>query len=39
MSDWDFLYDMQEQGYSPEEIADAATTGLAPWDWQYICKD
>ena len=39
MSDWDFLYDMQEQGYSAEEMADAARTGLAPWDWQYISRD
>ena len=24
MSDWDFLHDMHNDGYSPEEIADAA---------------
>jgi len=32
MSDWEFLYDMNEQGYSPEAILDAAGSGLAPWD-------
>lgn len=39
MSDWEFLHEMNEQGYSPEEIADAATSGLAPWEWQYISKE
>jgi len=29
MSDWDFLYEMNESGYSPEEIADAAGSGAA----------
>ncbi|MEZ4528836.1 MAG: hypothetical protein R2941_23235 [Desulfobacterales bacterium] len=29
MSDWDFLYEMNERGYSPEEIADAAGSGAA----------
>ena len=24
MSDWEFLHEMNERGYSPEEIADAA---------------
>lgn len=36
MSDWDFLYEMHERGYSPEEIADAAGCGLAPWEGEYI---
>jgi hypothetical protein len=36
MGDWDFLYEMNERGYSPEEIADAASSGAAPWDWEYI---
>ncbi|ACT46992.1 hypothetical protein [Methylotenera mobilis] len=39
MSDWEFLYEMHEQGYSSEEIADAAGSGLAPWEWQYISKE
>jgi hypothetical protein len=39
MSDWEFLYDMHERGYSPEEIADAAGSGAAPWEWEYIDKD
>ena len=36
MSDWDFLYEMHERGYSPEEIADAAGSGAAPWEWEDI---
>ena len=36
MSDWDFLYEMKERGYSAEEIADAAGSGAAPWEWEYI---
>lgn len=38
MGDWEFLYDMNEQGYSPEEIADAAGSGAAPWEWEHIAK-
>ena len=34
MSDWDFLHDMHNDGYSPEQIADAATCGYNPWEWQ-----
>ncbi len=30
MSDWDFLYEMNERGYSAQEIADAAGSGAAP---------
>lgn len=36
MSDWDFLYEMNERGYSAEEIAGAAGSGAAPWEWEYI---
>ena len=32
MGDWDFLYEMNERGYSPDEIADAAGAGMAPWE-------
>src|SRR5688500_1539649 len=39
MGDWDFLYEMNERGYSPEEIADAAGAGAAPWEWKYIAKE
>ena len=38
MSDWDFLHEMHNRGYSPEEIADAAGSGAAPWQWDYIAK-
>ncbi len=38
MSDWDFLYEMNEQGYSPEEIAEAASSGATPSEWAYIAK-
>lgn len=36
MSEWDFLHEMNELGYSPDEIADAAGSGAAPWEWAYI---
>lgn len=39
MSDWDFLYEMNERGYSAEEIADAAGSGAAPWEWEYISRE
>jgi hypothetical protein len=39
MSDWEFLYEMRERGYSPEEIVDAAASGLAPWEWKHLDKD
>jgi hypothetical protein len=39
MSDWDFLHDMLERGYSPEEIADAAGAGAAPWELECISKE
>ncbi|MEQ1661881.1 MAG: hypothetical protein ABL877_04220 [Thiobacillus sp.] len=36
MSDWEFLHDMQNDGYSPEQIADAAACGYNPWEWVPI---
>lgn len=36
MSDWDFLYDMHHDGYSPEQIADAAACGYNPFEENYI---
>jgi hypothetical protein len=39
MSDWDFLYEMHDRGYSPEEIADAAGVGAAPWEWEYLSRE
>jgi hypothetical protein len=39
MSDWDFLYEMHERGYSPQEVADAAGSGVAPWDREYISRE
>jgi hypothetical protein len=38
MSDWEFLYEMKELGYSPDEIADASGSGAAPWEWEQIEK-
>ena len=32
MSDWDFLHDMHNEGYSEEQIADAAACGYNPWE-------
>lgn len=39
MSDWDFLHEMHDRGYSPEEIADAAGSGAAPWEWEYLSRE
>jgi len=39
MSDWEFLYEMHERGYGPEEIADAAGSGAAPWEWESISRE
>lgn len=36
MSDWDFLHDMHNEGYSPEQIADAAACGNNPLECNYI---
>ncbi|EDN70718.1 conserved hypothetical protein [Beggiatoa sp. PS] len=36
MGDWEFLYEMSERGYSGEDIVDAACSGAAPWEWDYI---
>lgn len=32
MSDWDFLYEMNDRGCSADEIFDAAACGYAPWE-------
>lgn len=39
MSDWDFLHEMHARGCSPEEIADAAAVGYAPWEEAYLSKE
>lgn len=39
MSDWDFLHDMKDRGYSAEDIADAAGAGYAPWDEKYLSRE
>jgi hypothetical protein len=39
MSDWEFLHDMQNAGYSPEQIADAAACGYNPWEWSLVDED
>lgn len=36
MGDWEFLYEMQQRGYSANDIADAAGCGVAPWEWEYV---
>lgn len=36
MSEWDFLHDMHNEGYSPSQIADAAACGYNPWEYQPI---
>ena len=39
MGDWDFLHEMRERGFSPTEIADAASYGAAPWEWESISTE
>lgn len=39
MSDWDFLHDMHNDGYSAEQIADAAACGYNPWEWQLLPEE
>lgn len=39
MSDWDFLHEMHDRGYSADDIADAAASGVAPWEWEYIDRE
>ncbi len=39
MSDWDILHDMNSDGYSPEQIADAAACGYNPWEWESIAEE
>lgn len=39
MSDWDFLHEMHDRGYTPEDIADAAASGVAPWQWKYVDRE
>lgn len=36
MSEWDFLYDMNQQGYSTDEILDAMASGASPEEWNLI---
>lgn len=36
MGDWDFLHDMHNEGYSPEQIADAAACGYNLWEWSLL---
>lgn len=39
MSDWEFLHEMHARGYSAYEIADAAGSGAAPWEWERIDRE
>ncbi|MBL0093740.1 MAG: hypothetical protein IPP50_16280 [Piscinibacter sp.] len=39
MSDWDFLHEMHDQGFSARDIADAAAVGYAPWDAPYLSTE
>jgi len=39
MSDWDFLHEMRDRGYSADDIADAAGAGYAPWEEVYISRE
>ena len=39
MSDWEFLYEMNERGYSADDIALAAGVGYAPWEEIHISRE
>jgi len=39
MSDWDFLHDMHDLGFSADEIADAAAVGYAPWEQACLSRE
>lgn len=39
MSDWDFLHEMRDDGYSPEQIAEAAACGYNPWEWEPVSEE
>lgn len=39
MSDWDFLHDMHDRGYSARDIADAAAVGYAPWEEAHLSRE
>ena len=39
MSDWDFLHEMHDRGYSAEDIALAAGVGYAPFEEQYLSRE
>jgi hypothetical protein len=38
MSDWDFLHEMRDRGYSADDIAMAAGVGYAPWEDVYVSR-
>lgn len=38
MGDWEFLYDMKNEGYSEEDIMDAQGSGATPAEWAEIEK-
>lgn len=38
MSNFDYLFDMRDEGYSPEEILEAATSGASPQEWADLAK-
>ena len=39
MSDYDFLWEMRDLGYSNEEIMEAAACGYAPYEAIYLDDD
>lgn len=39
VSDWDFLWEMKDRGYSTDEIMDAAACGYAPYEYPFIEND
>jgi hypothetical protein len=39
MSDWEFLHEMRDRGYSADDIALAAGVGYAPWEEVFISRE
>lgn len=36
MGDWDFLHEMNDEGYSENDIEEAMSSGASPKQWDMI---
>jgi hypothetical protein len=39
VSDWDFLHEMHDRGFSADDIALAAGVGYAPWEEAHLTRE